>query len=155
MMRSMFVPALVLVLAGGVNGSAAAVENGLVSKKSPYSVRETVDRLEAALKAKGIAVALRWSHDEQAKGVDMALRPTELIVFGNPKLGTPLMTSHQSAGLDLPLKALAWQDEAGQVWLTYSDPAYIAARHGVNDRAEIVAKITQALEDFSNQAVAK
>ena len=73
-------------------------------------------------------------------------------MFGNPKLGTHMFTSKQTAGIDLPLKALAWEDEKGQVWLTYNDPAYIAKRHGITDRSEIVAKMTKALDGLSNAA---
>jgi uncharacterized protein (DUF302 family) len=128
-------------------------DNGMISKKSPYSVKETLDRLEAVLKKKGISVALRWNHSEKADAVGIPLRPTELLMFGNPKLGSHMFTSQQTAGIDLPLKALAWEDEKGQVWLTYNDPAYIAKRHGITDRAEIVAKMTKALDGLSNAAI--
>ena len=126
--------------------------NGMISKKSAHSVKETLDRLEAVLKKKGIGVALRWSHDEKGKTVGIPLRPTELLMFGNPKLGTHMFTSNQTAGIDLPLKALAWEDEKGQVWLTYNDPAYIANRHNIKDRAEILKKMTGALNNLSNAA---
>ena len=126
--------------------------NGLISKKSHHSVKETLDRLEAALKEKGIGVALRWSHNEKGASVGIPLRPTELLMFGNPKLGTHMFTSNQTAGIDLPLKALAWEDEKGQVWLTYNDPAYIANRHHIEDRAEIVKKMTGALDNLTNAA---
>lgn len=127
-------------------------ENGMISKKSAHSVKETLDRLEAVLKKKGIGVALRWSHNEKGASVGIPLRPTELLMFGNPKLGTHMFTSKQTAGIDLPLKALAWEDEKGQVWLTYNDPAYIAKRHGITDRAKIVAKMTGALDNLTNAA---
>jgi uncharacterized protein (DUF302 family) len=105
--------------------------------------------MENALKSKGITIASRWSHDTGAKKAGMELRPTELLIFGNPKLGTHFMTSNQAAGIDLPLKALAWQYEKGTVWLTYNDPAYMAQRHGIKDRPEIVKKMTGALNKFS------
>lgn len=126
--------------------------NGLISKKSHYSVKETLDKLEAVLKKKGIGVALRWDHAAKAKGVGIPLRPTELLMFGNPKLGSHFFTSNQTAGIDLPLKALAWEDEKGQVWLTYNDPAYIAKRHKIKNRAEIQAKMTSALNNLTNAA---
>lgn len=129
-----------------------AAENGLITKKSHYSVKETLDRLETILKKKGITVALRWSHDQRAAGVGMKLRPTELLVFGNPKLGTHFFTSNQAAGIDLPLKALAWQDDKGQVWLSYNDPAYVANRHNIHDREKIVKKMTGALKKFTDFA---
>jgi uncharacterized protein (DUF302 family) len=132
--------------------SAFAADNGLISKKSKYNVHETIDRLEKALKEKGITVALRWDHAQRAKDVGIPLRPTELLIFGNPKLGSHFFTSKQSAGIDLPLKMLAYEDEKGQVWLTYNDPKYIAKRHDITDRDEIVAKMSNALDKFSSVA---
>ena len=132
--------------------SAYAADNGLISKKSKYSVSETLDRLEKVLKEKGITIALRWSHSERAEKVGIPLRPTELLLFGNPKLGSNFFTSNQTAGIDLPMKALAYEDENGQVWLTYNDPKYIADRHGIHDKDEVVAKMTKALDNFSSAA---
>jgi len=128
-------------------------ENGMISKKSQHSVKVTLDRLEKVLRKKGIVIVTRWSHDAGAKKTGVALRPTELLLFGNPKLGSHFFTSKQSAGLDLPMKALAWKDEKGQVWLTYNDPSYIANRHGVNDRAKIVKKMAGALNNLTNIAI--
>jgi uncharacterized protein (DUF302 family) len=129
-----------------------ADENGMISKKSHYSVKETLDKLEAVLKKKGIGIALRWSHDAKAKSVGIPLRPTELLMFGNPKLGSHMFTANQTSGIDLPLKALAWEDEKGQVWLTYNDPAYIVKRHNIKNRSEIQAKMTGALNKLTNVA---
>ena len=129
--------------------------NGLITVKSNNSVKVTLDKLEAVLKKKGITIVTRWSHDAGAKKVGIELRPTELLIFGNPKLGTHMFTSNQTAGIDLPLKALAWQDAKGQVWLTYNDPQYIADRHGIKDREAIVKKMTGALKKFSAIATAK
>ena len=129
-----------------------AADDGMISKKSQYSVKVTLDRLENALKKKGIKIATRWSHDAGAKGAGIPLRDTELLIFGNPKLGSHFFTSNQTAGIDLPMKALAWKDAKGQVWLTYNDPQYIADRHGIKDRAEIVAKMTGALNKLTNVA---
>lgn len=144
-----FLIAMVLLL---VAGFAQAGDDGLITKKSAHSVKETIDRLEAALKAKGIGIALRWNHSEKGKQVGIALRPTELLMFGNPKLGTHMFTSNQTAGIDLPMKALAWEDEKGQVWLTYNDPAYIAKRHDITDRDDVVAKMSKALAGLSDAA---
>ena len=130
-------------------------DNGLITKKSMHSVAETLDRLSAALKKKGIKVFARVSHDKNAEGVDLKIRPTELLIFGNPKLGTHFFTSNQTAGIDLPMKALAWQDEKGQVWLTYNDPKYIAKRHGIKDRDDIAKKMSGALDKLSGVAVGK
>jgi len=128
---------------------------GLISKASKFSVTKTIDKLEAVLKKKGITVITRWSHSDRADGVGIKLRPTELILFGNPKLGSHLFTSQQTSGIDLPLKALAWEDEKGQVWLSYNDPAYITQRHGIKDRQKIVDKMTGALNKFTNIAIGK
>ncbi len=142
----------VLAIMLGLAGMAMADNNGMISKKSHYSVKTTLDRLENALRKKGITIVTRWSHDAGAKRVGIKLRPTELLIFGNPKLGSHFFTSQQTAGIDLPMKALAWKDANGQVWLTYNDPAYIAKRHGIRDRPEIVAKMTGALNKLSNIA---
>ena len=145
---------LILVLALLVSPLALASDNGLITKKSAHGVTETLDRLEKILTEKGLTVVVRWSHDAGAKKVGMELRPTELLIFGNPKMGTNLMTSNQTAGIDLPMKALAWEDENGQVWLTYNDPGYLADRHGVKDREEVVQKMTGALGKFTDAATA-
>lgn len=132
--------------------SLAIADHGLITKPSAFGVKETIDRLEKVLKKKGISVVLRWSHDEKAKQVGVALRPTELLVFGNPKLGSHLFTSRQTAGIDLPLKALAWEDEKGKVWLSYNNPTYIASRHGIEDREKIIQKMAGALNKLSDLA---
>lgn len=134
-------------------GAQATEVEGLIVKKSQFSVSETITRLENALTQKGITVALRWNHASKAEAVGIPLRPTELLIFGNPKLGSNMFTSQQTAGIDLPMKALAWEDENGNVWLGYNDPNYIASRHGVSDRAEVVKKMSGALDKMSNIAV--
>lgn len=131
---------------------STAAENGIVNKKSHFSVKVTLDRLENALRKKGITIVTRWSHHTGAKKAGIPLRPTELLIFGNPKLGSHFFTSQQTAGIDLPMKALAWKDEKGQVWLTYNDPTYIANRHGIDNRPAIVKKMTGALNKLSNVA---
>lgn len=131
---------------------STADENGIVNKKSHFSVKVTLDRLENALRKKGITIVTRWSHHTGAKKAGIPLRPTELLIFGNPKLGSHFFTSQQTAGIDLPMKALAWKDEKGQVWLTYNDPTYIANRHGIDNRPAIVKKMTGALNKLSNVA---
>lgn len=120
--------------------------DGLVKKSSPYSVSETLDRLEKVLGDKGITVALRWNHGENAANVDIEMRETEVLIFGNPKLGSHLMTSAQTSGIDLPMKALAWKDANGDVWLAYNDPTSIAKRHGIGDREEVLQKMSGALD---------
>jgi uncharacterized protein (DUF302 family) len=123
----------------------------LAAVKSPYSVTETMDRLESGAKARNLIVFVRVDHAAGAQKVGKSLRPTELLVFGNPQGGTPLMDCAQSAGIDLPLKALAWQDESGQVWLGYNEPAFLAARHGVATCA-VVPNLKMALEGLAAEA---
>lgn len=132
--------------------SAVWAVDGLITMKSKHDVATTLDRLESKLKEKGVIVMARVDHQKNAKGVSIDLRPTQLLIFGNPKLGSNFFTSQQTAAIDLPMKAIAWEDETGQVWLGYNDPAYIASRHGIADRAEVVKKMTGALAKFSAYA---
>jgi uncharacterized protein (DUF302 family) len=108
---------------------------GLTSKLSAFGAKETMDRLEAALKAGGVTIFARIDHAAGAASVGLSLRATEVIVFGNPKGGTPLMQAEQTVGIDLPLKALVWQDAVGVVWLSYNEPAWLAERHGLGSQA--------------------
>ncbi|GMQ96545.1 MAG: DUF302 domain-containing protein [Gammaproteobacteria bacterium] len=128
--------------------SLAMAGEGIVSVKSAYSVSATLDRLEKVLKKKGMTIFKRIDHSAGAKGVGLKLRPTELLIFGNPKVGTKLTQCAQTAAIDLPMKALAWQDADGTVWLSYNDPAYLAKRHGAKD-CKVVDKMTKALGNFS------
>ena len=128
--------------------------DGLVALKSPHPARATMDRLESALKDKCLTIFARIDHAAGAAKIGKQLRPTELVIFGNPQGGTPFMECAQSVGIDLPLKALVWQDESGQVWLGYNDPAYLAARHGVA-QCPAAAGLTKALAGYAQQAVAK
>lgn len=123
----------------------------MITKKSAHSVAVTVDRLEIAAKEKGAAIVARVNHAAAAK-VDMPLRPTEVLLFGNPRLGTPLMQSNQQAGFDLPLKVVAWEDAAGTVWVGYNAPTALAAQYAINDRAETVQKMTSVLDQITAQA---
>jgi uncharacterized protein (DUF302 family) len=130
----------------------ARAENGLVSVKSSHDVARTVERLEAALKEKEVALVAKVDHAAGAARVGEKLRPTVLLVFGNPKLGTPLLQCAQTAGIDLPQKALVWQDEKGQTWLTYNDPRYIASRHAAGECGDVVRKTAAALEGLAAAA---
>ena len=132
--------------------SVTYADNGIISIKSSHDVKTTVDRLENILGEKGMTVFIRINHAEGAQKVGKKLRPTELIIFGNPKVGTPLMQCDQSVGIDLPQKALIWQDEAGQVWLSYNDPKYLASRHSIKECGEIIKKIEKALGNFARVA---
>ena len=126
--------------------------NGLVNVKSSHSVNETADRLEQILKTKGMKVFIRIDHSAGARGVGIALRPTQLVVFGNPKVGAPLMQCSQSMAIDLPQKALIWEDERGDVWLTTNDPQYLADRHDMEGCQDVLAKVRKALGNFSRAA---
>jgi len=135
--------------------SGAGAADGMISVRSPYSVKETVDRFETAAKSRGLNIFLRLDHAQGAKKVGKDFRPTELLVFGNPQGGTPLMECAQTAGIDLPLKALAWEDATGQVWIAYNDPKYLASRHGVANCGSIVANMSTALGDMTQEAIQK
>ena len=132
--------------------SVTYADNGIISIKSSHDVKTTVDRLDNILREKGMTVFIRINHAEGAQKVGKKLRPTELIIFGNPKVGTPLMQCGQSVGIDLPQKALIWQDKAGQVWLSYNDPKYLASRHSIKECGEIIKKIEKALGNFARVA---
>ncbi|MFQ5656345.1 MAG: DUF302 domain-containing protein [Candidatus Methylomirabilales bacterium] len=132
--------------------SVAFAEDGLITKRSAYSVAETLNRLERVLREKGVVVFARIDHAAGAESIGRELRATEVLIFGNPRLGTPLLQSNQTVGIDLPLKALAWEDETGQVWLTYNAPAFLASRRGIIDRGKVVEKMTTALDNCTNQA---
>ena len=134
--------------------SAAIADQSIISIKSPYDVPATADRLEKSLASKGMTIFARINHTEGARKVGKELRPTELIIFGNPKVGTPLMQCAQSVAIDLPQKSLIWEDENGQVWLSYNDPGYLARRHNIKNCDEVLNKISNALENFARAATA-
>lgn len=112
--------------------STGADDSGLASRPSPYPVAETLDRLEAVLKTKGIKVFARIDHAAEARSAGLSLRPMQLLVFGHPKVGTPLMQAVPTVGLDLPMKALAWQDEGGRTLVTWNSPECLIGRHGLD-----------------------
>jgi len=129
-----------------------AVE-GLVTVKSAFDPKETMSRLEAEVKAKGLTVFAHVDHAAGAAAVGMPLRPTDLLIFGAAKGCTPLMQSVQTIGIDLPLKALVWQDEAGATWLSYNDPAYLAHRHGLGESTNApVSAMSGALKAIATKA---
>lgn len=151
----LFIGAFSVVLAIGFVASAPAedhIENGLISMSSSYSVAETGDRLETVLAESGLTQFIRIDHASGAESVDLDLRPTEVIVFGNPRVGTPLMQCNQEAAIDLPQKALIWEDEAGQVWIGYNDPNYLLERHGLVECADVIVNIETALSNLISAA---
>lgn len=128
---------------------------GLISVQSRFGAKETMDRLEAALRESGVSIFARIDHAAGAAAVGESLRPTELLIFGNPKAGTPLMQAAQTIGIDLPLKVLVWRDAAGEVWISHNDPAWLANRHGLDGKgAEAVARMAAMLRTLTGAAAA-
>jgi uncharacterized protein (DUF302 family) len=126
---------------------------GLITVPSAHSVKATIDRLETAVKSRGLALFSRIDHAAGAKEVGLALAPTFLLIFGNAKGGTPLMQAKQQVGIDLPLKVLVWEDGAGKTWLTYNDPHWIAQRHGLASEIDQTVKaLSGALAAISREA---
>lgn len=136
-----WIKVLVLLMAAG----AAQAADGLIEVKSAHSVKDTIAKFEAVAKERGQVIFARIDHAAGAQKIGASLRPTELLIFGNPLGGTPLMACAQSLGIDLPMKALAWEDASGQVWLGYNDPQYLVSRHGAKECAPVAAKLAKAL----------
>ena len=134
--------------------AASTAADGLIAVRSPYGAIETMNRLEATVKQRGLTVFARIDHAAGAAKVGKSLRPTELLIFGNPAGGTPLMECAQTAGIDLPLKALVWEDDASQVWLGFNDPAFLAQRHGAPS-CPAVDNLRKALSGVADAAVAR
>jgi uncharacterized protein (DUF302 family) len=127
--------------------------DGLTTLRSSFGPADTINRLEAAVKAKGMTVFARIDHAAGASGVGLPLRPTEVMIFGNARGGTPLMQAMQTIGIDLPLKALVWQDATGVTWLSYNDPSWIAKRHGLGGEVEpALNAMTAALAGVAKMA---
>jgi len=128
--------------------------DGLTTLRSSYGPKDTMTRLEAEVKARGMTVFARIDHAAGAAGAGLSLRPTELLIFGNAKAGTPLMQTVQTTGIDLPLKALVWEDASGATWLSYHDPAWLAQRHGVAGETEtVIGMMSKALDAVAQAAI--
>lgn len=132
--------------------AAGFAADGLIALKSPHAVKDTMDRLEAAVTGRGLNVFLRLDHAAGAQKIGKKLPPTELLVFGSPQGGTPLMECAQTAGIDLPLKALVWQDASGQAWLGYNDPRFIAKRHETAN-CPVAPVLLKVMEGLAAEAV--
>ena len=128
--------------------------DGLVSLKSSRGVKATMDRLAKLVEEKGLTIFARIDHAAGAVKIGKNLRPTQLLIFGNPQGGTPFMECRQTVGIDLPLKALVWEDDSGQVWLGYNDPDFLARRHGVA-QCPVVEKLKKALAGFAQHAISQ
>ena len=134
--------------------SAAFAADGLIALKSPYEAKETMNRFESNAKAKGLNIFARVDHAAGAATVGMTLRPTEVLIFGHPKGGTPFMECAQTLGIDMPLKALVWQDAQGQVWLGYNDPVYLAKRHHA-EKCPAVGNLSKALSGLAEATISR
>jgi uncharacterized protein (DUF302 family) len=129
--------------------------DGLITLHSSFGPEETMSRFETEVRARGMTVFSHVDHAAGAAAVGLPLRPTNLLIFGAAKGGTPLMQSVQTTGIDLPLKALVWQDEAGKTFLSYNDPAYISRRHAVGEAAKpVIEAMSGALKDMATKATA-
>jgi len=127
---------------------------GMTARPSNHGPKETMDRLAAAVTARGMAVLARIDHAAAAAHVGLELRPTEVLIFGNPKAGTPLMQAVQTIGIDLPLKALVWH-AAGKIWLAYNDPQWLARRHGIDAGMQrVLGAMADALAAIAQEATA-
>lgn len=133
--------------------SAFAGDNGLITKPSKYPVAETLTRLEGVLKSKGMSIFGRIDHQAEAEKVGLQMRPAQLLIFGNPKGGTPLMVASPTTAIDLPLKALAWEDANGKVWLSYNAMSYLRTRHDIQGKDELITNLDGALDAMTNKAV--
>ena len=147
-----FISALLVVLMLTVSAYAA---EGMVDVKSSFGVHETADRLERVLKEKGMTLFNRVKHSEAAQKIGVELRETELIIFGNPKVGSPLMKCQQSVAIDLPQKALIWKDSEGDTWISYNDPRYLEKRHNISNCEDVLSKIEKALAGIIKAAATK
>lgn len=126
-----------------------------VLKASPYGVAKTIDRLESVLQQKGVTVFARIDHAAGAEKAGLSLAPNQVLIFGNPKLGTPLMAARPSIGLELPLKAHAWEDVAGKTWLSYPKPRAMAGRHGLAQPNPVIDKMAKILNTLTDAALTK
>jgi uncharacterized protein (DUF302 family) len=155
--RTLFLVLVALAAASAAMISTAMIptamaDAGLISVKSAHGVGETADRLEAVLKKKGMKVFIRINHAAGAKKAGMSLPGAQGVIFGNPKVGTPLMKCNRTVAIDLPQKALIWKDGHGQVWLTCNDPQYLDSRHQLQACAKVMQKMQGALRNFAKAA---
>lgn len=144
--RLLFVPLVVSIF------SSAHAADGMIAVKSPRNAKETMNRFEELAKQRGLNVFARIDHAAGAAKVGKSLRPTEVLIFGNPRGGTPFMECAQSVGIDLPQKALVWEDASGQVWLGYNDPTFLAQRHGVA-QCPAIGGLSKALTALAEESV--
>jgi uncharacterized protein (DUF302 family) len=145
---------LLLIASILLEGGTTMATEGLTTIKSSFEPKTTMDRLEAEIKSRGLTVFARINHTAGAEKAGMTLRPTELLIFGNAKTGTPLMQANQTIGIDLPLKVLVWQDASGVTWLSYNEPSWLVKRHAVDHKADhLVETMTDMLRAALSSAI--
>jgi uncharacterized protein (DUF302 family) len=127
--------------------ATTAPDNGIISKSSSHSVDQTVEKLKNILQAKGVMLFTLVDHSGEAEKAGMKMRPTKLLIFGNPKGGTPVMLAAPTSAIDLPLKILVWEDDLGKVWLSYNSPAYLQGRHGIPPQLMKNIAVAEALAE--------
>lgn len=137
-----------------ISSSVLAAES-IISIESQATVKETADRFEKILTEKGLTIFARINHGRNASDVDLTLGPTEVIIFGNPKVGTPLMQCSKTVAIDLPQKTLFWEDTQGQVWLSYNNPEYLKERHNIQGCEQVINKISDVLAMLSKAATSQ
>ena len=150
MIKSISFVALALVAS-----SYVSADQSMVTLESHYSAKETADRFESIINSKGLTLFARIDHQKNAEGVNLVLRPTEVIIFGNPKIGTPLMQCAQKVAIDLPQKVLISEDAQNKVWLSYNNPEYLKSRHNIQGCDKIINKISTVLSKLSLAATSK
>jgi len=128
---------------------------GLINVQSDFNVKETTERLESILNEKGMTIFNQINHSDAAQKVGVELRETRLIIFGNPKVGSPLMQCQQSVAVDLPQKAIIWEDDKSKVWISYNDPRYLGKRHNIIGCDEVISKVEKALSGITKAAATK
>ncbi len=143
---------LIASILGAILPFSAVAAEGVVSVPSKYSVEKTADRFEDIIKKKGLTLFARIDHSDNASKVNLELDPTEVIIFGNPMVGTPLMQCSQQVAIDLPQKALIWQDENGKVWFSYNDPEYLMERHNMQGCEAVIKRVSTILNGLSKAA---
>jgi uncharacterized protein (DUF302 family) len=156
-MRELTTSKFILIVAGAcLWGAHVMAAEGLTTIPSNHGPKETMDRLEAEIKTRGMVVFARIDHAAAAAQAGLSLRPTEVLIFGNAKAGTPLMQAEQTIGIDLPLRALVWQDANGKVWLSYNEPSWLAQRHGLAAATKAaVDAMADGLGNLARKATAK
>jgi uncharacterized protein (DUF302 family) len=143
-----------VLTAASLAATVSHAAEGVVSLRSPHNAKATIDRFETLARERGLSIFARIDHAAGAAKINKTLRPTELLIFGNPQGGTPLMECQQTAGIDLPLKVLAWEDASGQTWLSYNDVAYIARRHDAA-QCPVVENLKKAVGGLAEAATSR